>query len=84
MDVLDADNCEQIYQLVFVRPRALAHAAGAFLVKFLFNEERLAKRQKEEEEAGSQKSSPRKRGRGGQFHRSSNSPSLPVIGRTAM
>ena len=67
MDVLDGDNCEQIYQLVFVRPRALAHAAGDFLVKFLFNEERLAKRQKEEEAASQKSSSPRKRGRGGKF-----------------
>ncbi|XP_065178833.1 cohesin subunit SA-2-like [Sycon ciliatum] len=63
MDVLDDDNCEQIYQLVFVRPRAIAQAAGEFLVKFLFNTERLATRLKEEQEASQQTSPRKKRGK---------------------
>lgn len=43
MDVLDEADCGLVYQLVFVKPRAVAHAAGHFTCQYLFEPKRLEK-----------------------------------------
>lgn len=43
LDLLDAEECQEVCELVFLEHRGISHAAGQFAVGYLFSEDFMSK-----------------------------------------